>query len=321
MPVPAVTLLLFAIFASGLLLAGSFRLKLRHDAHYLDLYFYFITITICYGLLNWVGPVFLAEFGKLVPPDATVNAVIVIVVSAVPLALARLLLFVVLLLAVLERKLRRWLIYTFVALCVLLMIWILQLLRSDTSFEALQTLKPYLQLISATIFITDYLAIAYFLSRTRLLEDPAVRKHGRHFGWAYLVGFFVYAGSFYLAPGAGLEAGPALSPYFYFLLHFPPMLALRHFADAQRQLSAATMQHSLEPIEDLLERAGVSKREKQVLELLLTGENNQAIADRLFISSNTVRNHIYSLYGKLEVSNRIQLITLCSGRRQRGATN
>ena len=321
MPVPAVLLLLFAIVASGLLLAGSFRLKLGHDARYLDLYFYFITITVCYGILNWVGPVFLAEFDKLVPRGASVNAIVLIVVSVVPLALARLFLFVVLLLAVVKTRPARWLIAAYLVLCLVLMTWIGQLISSNSGDAILQALGPYLQLFGATIIIADYVAIAYFLARTGLLDNPVLRKHARQFGWGYLVGYFVYAGSYYVTPWFDLPKTPAISAYLYYLMHFPPMLALKHFTDAQRQLAAIESEQSLEPIDDLLTRAGVSKREKEVLELLLDGKNNQDIATQLFISGNTVRNHVYSLYGKLDVSNRIQLMTLCSGRLQRGATN
>lgn len=49
---------------------------------------------------------------------------------------------------------------------------------------------------------------------------------------------------------------------------------------------------------------GISDREREVLTLLAAGHSNQEIADRLFISTNTVKTHLNNLYQKLEVSRR-----------------
>lgn len=49
---------------------------------------------------------------------------------------------------------------------------------------------------------------------------------------------------------------------------------------------------------------GISEREYQVLELLARGHSNEQIAKGLFVSPNTVKTHLVSLYGKLEVTRR-----------------
>ena len=46
----------------------------------------------------------------------------------------------------------------------------------------------------------------------------------------------------------------------------------------------------------------VSERELEVLRLMAKGSGNQAIADALGLSVNTVRNHVSAVYEKLEVS-------------------
>ena len=52
--------------------------------------------------------------------------------------------------------------------------------------------------------------------------------------------------------------------------------------------------------------AGLSEREVDVLRLLAEGKGNQEIADQLFISPKTVKNHIASILVKLQIENRIQ---------------
>lgn len=57
---------------------------------------------------------------------------------------------------------------------------------------------------------------------------------------------------------------------------------------------------------------GLSRRELQIVELVVQGQNTNSIAKTLAISEKTVRNHIYSIYGKLEVSDRLELARFAS---------
>lgn len=51
----------------------------------------------------------------------------------------------------------------------------------------------------------------------------------------------------------------------------------------------------------------LSKREREIVNLVVNGLNTLSIAKALHISEKTVRNHIYSVYGKLEVKDRLEL--------------
>ncbi|HEU5290030.1 MAG TPA: response regulator transcription factor [Cyclobacteriaceae bacterium] len=60
--------------------------------------------------------------------------------------------------------------------------------------------------------------------------------------------------------------------------------------------------------ESRLEKYGISKREYEVLELMSKGHSNQEIADKLFVSLNTVKTHSSNLFLKLEAKRRTQAI-------------
>jgi DNA-binding NarL/FixJ family response regulator len=58
----------------------------------------------------------------------------------------------------------------------------------------------------------------------------------------------------------------------------------------------------------------LSKREKEILEMLSKGLLYKEIADAMFISIETVRKHVYHIYEKLHVSNRIEAVNKFFGR-------
>jgi len=55
---------------------------------------------------------------------------------------------------------------------------------------------------------------------------------------------------------------------------------------------------------------GLSSREVDVFELLLTGLTNKEISEKLFISEHTVKNHITRIFQKMNVTDRVQAIAL-----------
>lgn len=58
----------------------------------------------------------------------------------------------------------------------------------------------------------------------------------------------------------------------------------------------------------------LSNREKEILELLSKGLMYKEIAAHLFISQETVRKHVYHIYEKLHVNNRIEAVNKFYGR-------
>ncbi|HEY9006668.1 response regulator transcription factor [Ohtaekwangia sp.] len=60
--------------------------------------------------------------------------------------------------------------------------------------------------------------------------------------------------------------------------------------------------------EKMLQQTGISKREYEVLELMAKGLSNQEIADKLFVSLNTIKTHSSNLFVKLDAKRRTQAI-------------
>ena len=85
----------------------------------------------------------------------------------------------------------------------------------------------------------------------------------------------------------------------------------------------ATSDHPTEVIvdaEDVLQRrldrivetTGLTAREREILELWVTGHRLDYVAESLFISKNTVKTHLRNLYRKMGVSGKAELVEAMS---------
>ena len=60
--------------------------------------------------------------------------------------------------------------------------------------------------------------------------------------------------------------------------------------------------------EQRLAQLGITKRELEILELIATGLSNREIAEKLFVSENTVKTHSSRLFDKLSAKRRTQAV-------------
>ena len=65
-----------------------------------------------------------------------------------------------------------------------------------------------------------------------------------------------------------------------------------------------------EEARDRAQLSALTDREEEILRLLATGESNRAIGERLFISQQTVKNHVASIFRKLQVNDRTKAALL-----------
>jgi DNA-binding CsgD family transcriptional regulator len=91
--------------------------------------------------------------------------------------------------------------------------------------------------------------------------------------------------------------------------NLPPLLYLRAQADRVFPPVKAEAATKL-GMEHVFERYGVTKREQQVVQKICLGKTNKQIAEELFISLQTVKDHTHRIYSKIGVNSRMQLVQL-----------
>jgi NarL family two-component system response regulator LiaR len=72
--------------------------------------------------------------------------------------------------------------------------------------------------------------------------------------------------------------------------------------------SSASPSDSFVPDPARLEQLGLTRRELQILELIASGLSNREIAERLFVSENTVKTHSSRIFDKLDAKRRTQAV-------------
>ena len=75
-----------------------------------------------------------------------------------------------------------------------------------------------------------------------------------------------------------------------------------------QELAASLLKEASELSESKKPDGIITKREEEVLQLIADGSSTSEVADKLFISVKTVKNHLASIYQKLETSDRTQAV-------------
>lgn len=83
---------------------------------------------------------------------------------------------------------------------------------------------------------------------------------------------------------------------------------IRHFASPKDFPAAHAPAHSSSSNGKApRERAQLSQREREIIVLIAQGYKNKEIAEKMFITEQTVKNHLHNVFDKLGVSDRLEL--------------
>ena len=101
------------------------------------------------------------------------------------------------------------------------------------------------------------------------------------------------------------------------------LISIRSFRSGNIQISPAILQSLIKKAyvdvqEDKADSqlaimlSRLTKREREVFSLIATGYENERIAEELYLSEQTVRNYVSSIYDKLGVKDRFEIIRLAN---------
>ena len=87
-------------------------------------------------------------------------------------------------------------------------------------------------------------------------------------------------------------------------------VARPHFLIECENLQAKAAPRALPATTHLAHFAQLTRREREIVQLICDGQSNQELADEIGSSLATVKQHIHSIFRKLEVTSRSRLMAL-----------
>ncbi|MFI0351600.1 response regulator [Actinomadura sp. 9N407] len=171
------------------------------------------------------------------------------------------------------------------------------------AIELTERLRPDLVLLDVRMPFVDGITALRTLSKiTRVLmltytdDDEVIRTAIRGGASGYLVhGSFTAAELAAAVRDTVSGAGNPLSPVAVTAL----MAAVRRPDDPAPASGDRTQERA---------RFGLSAREAEVMDLIAQGRTNREIAERLFLTEKTVKNHVNRIFAKIAVENRAAAI-------------
>lgn len=151
------------------------------------------------------------------------------------------------------------------------------------------------------------IAPLWLLLQNKKVENKKSQKAVRIFAYLYLVGLVADIGVYVLA-----WRNSSFTPIYllvFTLKNIPPLLYWRFYL-LKYYITSTIPETGTQTWKKFLSEYNISNREEEVIRHLSAGKSNKEISEALFISLQTVKDHIYRIYQKTDVKNRVQLINL-----------
>lgn len=166
------------------------------------------------------------------------------------------------------------------------------------------SIYTYIGLMMAALMVFFTGAI-YLLRAKKITQSSNQQKSIQTLGWFYFAAYVF----FFSSPLLTFLSDPLkiciLSAGVIALNLIPIVWLRRFFLKDYLQFSPGNNQ---ELWNEVARKFQISQREREIMELILQGKSNKDIEEMLFISYNTVKNHLYNLYQKLGVNSRGQMV-------------
>lgn len=162
-------------------------------------------------------------------------------------------------------------------------------------------MTTYMGVAIAVMIFLPGMSVWLSLGKLEEMKDSK-RVATRVFGFLSFAGYFVIFGANALPEQ--LQLYPSTAALLY-LNTIPIIWLKKYFLRLYLQVSS---ENSARLLEVFAQDKQISKREREIMELILQGKSNKEIEGLLFISYNTVKNHIYNIYQKMGVNSRGQMI-------------
>ncbi len=305
-------LLIAGSLISGILVIFlTHKLLRKYRLPYLSSYFFYLIFLFVFGIYGLIGPTLIRVYleSRNVDIETIESSSLFFSYIGFPFLILSWYMFIRLSEELVNRKISTGFNISFLFLAIAYIAFgIILVERKALGLDQYEIIRKSMLIAFSVISLVVY---GYALTRL-LLEsvnplDKQDRMSIRLFGYFYIL---FAAGTIVLINLAGrsrlygygfviLFFSIHLLPVFFQTLHLD-----RNFVEAVRSTDFKDC------LEQFIRHYEISKRETEVIRLICEGKSNLDISDSLFISLQTVKDHIHHVYLKTGVKNRVQLTNL-----------
>lgn len=200
-------------------------------------------------------------------------------------------------------RISRWMSYTWFVGCLLLLpigVFFINEFSETGNFHI-----QFFSMLSVINFSIICVAYLFFIMKKR---DESLRDW-RRFGFMHGFPVLTLISTLLILFMAGIY--PNVIPVIILILFFSGLMPVFHFYFETRK--DGTPNESLPSgFDDFCQKYEITRREAEIILEINKGKSNRQIAEDLFITVQTVKDHIYRIYTKTGVNNRVQLINIAS---------
>lgn len=308
------TLIPLSICAGLYAILITYRLQKKYRLNYLSTYLYFQIFINVFGIYGILGQLIAKRI-----LEQQVSALRMIetighffAILGIPFLILAWYMFIRLCLELIEKKLSQTftLSYFFVLIFIFLGYGSAIILFNlsdfgDEPYAVLSSAISYLYIILEVVILA--IALSQLFIHANKIKDGNKRKAVRIFASLNLIvfctGIILYLSVQRSHTLAAIHMLVFLSGNIPPLLYWRAYLKKHFIAPLPQETDTLTWNQFLREFK-------ISRREEEVIRQLCEGKTNREISDALFISLQTVKDHVYRIYQKTDVKNRVQLINL-----------
>jgi len=314
-----ITLLPLSICAGLYAILVTYQLQKKYRLSYLSTYLYFQIFINVFGIYGILGQVIAKEI--LQQSDSPIQTVETIghffSFLGIPFLILAWYMFIRLCREIIDKKLSRTfnLSYFFALIFIFFGYGVVILLLNlsdygDERYTVFSSAISYLYVALEVLVLV--IALSQLLIHSIKIKDENKRTAVQTFAFLNLA--FFSAGIILYLLAIGSRSLAPIHLLVFLAGNIPPVLYWRAYL--RKHYTAPLPQETdAQTWNKFLTEYHISKREEEVIRELCEGKTNKEISDALFISLQTVKDHVYRIYQKTDVKNRVQLINLIQSSR------
>jgi DNA-binding CsgD family transcriptional regulator len=309
-------ILFFLYFFLILLVFCQLRIAYKSEKKYqLQFLKYFQTYLIfffIYGFIKYIGLVCMFEFFPGILDEAALTFLVAILIF--PFFSITLFIMILWIRNLAGKKISILLIIVFWTIQLVLFLFMIFDFVIKKKILTAYSVKSWLPIhIAEVIILSAIIVQLFFLKKDLKIKIKA--QFLKNLGWILVLSFAIFE-IYQNLSDSFLGSLPSLNyaviSSLYFCINMPALIYI-HFFLSNHSHEMIDQDLTINEMNQFSKAYNITPREKEIIELIISGKSNQEIGKCLFISIQTVKNINYNIYKKTNIKNRIQLINLVHG--------